>query len=66
MVDDVDAAQGDRRSATPRRVERNVALGQKYRVNGTPALVFENGMRKPGALPAAQVEKLLAEAAKKG
>jgi thiol:disulfide interchange protein DsbC len=46
-------------------LERNVALGQKYRVQGTPALVFENGVRKPGALPAAQVEKLLAEASKK-
>ena len=46
-------------------IDRNVAFGQKYRINGTPALVFENGTRKPGALPAAQVEKLLAEAAKK-
>jgi thiol:disulfide interchange protein DsbC len=46
-------------------LERNVALGQKHRVNGTPALVFENGVRKPGALPAAQVEALLAAAAKK-
>jgi thiol:disulfide interchange protein DsbC len=46
-------------------VERNLALGQKYRVQGTPAIVFENGVRKPGALPAAQVEKLLVEAAKR-
>jgi thiol:disulfide interchange protein DsbC len=46
-------------------LERNVALGQKHRVNGTPALVFENGVRKPGALPAAQVEKLLAAATPK-
>jgi thiol:disulfide interchange protein DsbC len=46
-------------------LERNVALGQKHRVNGTPALVFENGVRKPGALPAAQVEKLLVAASQK-
>jgi thiol:disulfide interchange protein DsbC len=46
-------------------IERNVALGQKHRVNGTPALVFEDGTRKPGAMPAAQVEQLLVEAAKK-
>ena len=46
-------------------VERNLALGQKYRVQGTPAIVFENGVRKPGALPAAQVEKLLVEASKR-
>ena len=46
-------------------LDRNVAFGQKYRVQGTPALIFENGVRKPGALPVAQVEILLAEAAKK-
>ena len=46
-------------------LDRNVALGQKYRVQGTPAVVFENGVRKPGALPAAQVEQLLVAAAKK-
>lgn len=45
-------------------LDRNLAFGQKHRINGTPALLFENGVRKPGALPAAQVEKLLAEAAK--
>ena len=36
---------------------RNVALGKKYRVNGTPALVFEDGKRVPGALPPVEVEK---------
>jgi thiol:disulfide interchange protein DsbC len=38
---------------------RNVALGKKYRVTGTPALVFEDGKRIPGALPPAEVEKQL-------
>ena len=47
-------------------LERNVELGRKYRVNGTPALVFEDGTRRPGALPGAEIEKLLAAAAKKG
>jgi thiol:disulfide interchange protein DsbC len=46
-------------------LERNVALGQKHRVQGTPAVVFEDGTRKPGAIPAAQVEQFLAKAAKK-
>lgn len=46
-------------------LDRNIALGQKHRVQGTPALVFENGVRKPGALPAAQVEQLLVAAGKK-
>jgi thiol:disulfide interchange protein DsbC len=43
-------------------LERNAALGRKHRVTGTPALVFEDGTRVPGALPAAQVEKRLAAA----
>ena len=32
-------------------LERNVELGRKYRVNGTPAMVFEDGTRVPGAIP---------------
>jgi thiol:disulfide interchange protein DsbC len=40
-------------------LQRNVALGKKFRVNGTPALVFEDGKRVPGALPPAEVEKQL-------
>ena len=44
-------------------VARNMAFAQKYRINGTPALVFEDGTRVPGALPAADVEKQLAAAA---
>jgi len=43
-------------------LQRNVALGKKHRVNGTPALVFEDGKRVPGALPLDQVEKNLATA----
>jgi len=41
-------------------LERNVALGKKHRVNGTPALVFEDGKRVPGAMAPDQVEKQLA------
>ena len=41
-------------------LQRNVALGRKYRISGTPGLVFEDGTHKPGAIPAAQVEQLLA------
>lgn len=46
-------------------IERNVDFGRKYRIQGTPATFFEDGSRKPGALPGAEVEKLLA-AARKG
>lgn len=45
-------------------LERNLAMGRKYRVNGTPALVFEDGTRAPGAIPAAQIEKNLNNARK--
>lgn len=40
-------------------LQRNYALGQKYRIRGTPGLVFEDGTHKPGALSAAQIEQLL-------
>ena len=40
-------------------LERNVALGKKYRINGTPSLVFEDGKRVPGAMAPDQVEKQL-------
>jgi len=42
-------------------IEKNVELGRKYRVTGTPTLVFANGTRVPGAIPAEQIEKLLAQ-----
>lgn len=46
-------------------LERNVELGKKHRVQGTPALVFEDGTRVPGAIPLEQLEKNLAAAGKK-
>jgi thiol:disulfide interchange protein DsbC len=47
-------------------LDRNQALAQKYKVNGTPALVFEDGSRTPGAIPAEQIEKQLAAMGRKG
>ncbi len=43
-------------------LERNVELGRKHRITGTPTLVFADGSRVPGAIDAAQVEKYLADA----
>ncbi len=34
-------------------------LGHKLKVNGTPALIFSNGVINPGYLPAAELEKAL-------
>jgi thiol:disulfide interchange protein DsbC len=44
-------------------IQRNTAMARKHKVNGTPAVVFEDGSRVPGALPADQVEKHLLAAA---
>ena len=40
-------------------LQRNMALGMKHKMQGTPTLVFEDGTRVPGALNAEQVEKRL-------
>ena len=45
-------------------VQRNIEYGKKYRINGTPAIIFENGERVPGALPAAELAKRMDEARK--
>jgi thiol:disulfide interchange protein DsbC len=45
-------------------LERNTALGQKHRVQGTPATVFPDGVRLPGAVPLDKLEKQLAASAK--
>jgi thiol:disulfide interchange protein DsbC len=41
---------------------RNVALGRKHKISGTPTLLFVDGSRVPGAITSAQVEKYLADA----
>ena len=45
---------------------RNMAMVKKYHVNGTPALIFEDGKRVPGALPPDEVEKRFAALRAKG
>ncbi|TCV84689.1 DsbC family protein [Sulfurirhabdus autotrophica] len=46
-------------------LDKIAELGGKLKVNGTPALIFANGRRVPGALPASQIEKYLNEASAK-
>ena len=43
-------------------LQRNIEFGRKYNITGTPTLIFADGTRAPGAIPAAQVEKQLAAA----
>jgi len=40
-------------------LQRNVEFGRKYNITGTPTLIFSDGTRAPGAIPAEQVEKQL-------
>ncbi|MCV2359806.1 DsbC family protein [Paucibacter sp. TC2R-5] len=40
-------------------IERNLALSKRSHVSGTPAIIFEDGSRAPGALSAEQLEKRL-------
>jgi thiol:disulfide interchange protein DsbC len=44
---------------------RNLAFARRHSINGTPALVFEDGTRVPGAIPAEQIEERLQRAQKK-
>jgi thiol:disulfide interchange protein DsbC len=44
----------------PTPIERTLALGQKHRINGTPAVFFPDGTRVPGAMSAEQIERRLA------
>jgi thiol:disulfide interchange protein DsbC len=43
-------------------IDRNLQFGRAHKINGTPAVIFEDGTRKPGALPPEMLERLLATA----
>lgn len=45
-------------------IERNLELGRKHKITGTPTLFAQDGTRVPGAIGTAQIEKLLADAGK--
>ena len=53
----------DSASCDTAALQRNLALGKKHKITGTPTLIFTNGTRVPGAIGAQDVEKRLAEAA---
>jgi thiol:disulfide interchange protein DsbC len=42
-------------------IARNLEVGRKFKITGTPTLVFADGSRVPGAIGAAEVEKHLSE-----
>ena len=43
---------------------RNVDVGRKHKITGTPTLLFTNGARAPGAVDNKKIEQMLAEATK--
>ena len=42
-------------------IERNLALGKKLGLQGTPAIIFSNGTKVMGAYPAKEIEKIWSE-----
>jgi thiol:disulfide interchange protein DsbC len=58
MQNDITPAAGNCDTPTA----KVLALGKKYKVNGTPALIFADGTKNPGYMPAAELEKALAAA----
>lgn len=56
MVRDVTPAAASCDNAA---IARNVELGRKFKITGTPTLVFADGSRVPGAIGVDQVEKRL-------
>jgi len=64
MVRDQAVAQTTTPACDVGAIARNVELGRKHKITGTPTLLFADGSRVPGAIGAAQVEKYLASSAK--
>jgi thiol:disulfide interchange protein DsbC len=63
MTQDLPPARAFGMCATP--LQRNLALAQKLRVNGTPAMFFEDGSRLASAAPIDVIEKRLVKASTK-
>lgn len=42
-------------------IERNLALGKKLGLQGTPTIIFSNGTKVMGAYPAKEIEKIWSE-----
>ena len=45
-------------------IDETIALGARLKISGTPTIIFADGQRVPGMVPAAQLERLLAAQAK--
>jgi thiol:disulfide interchange protein DsbC len=63
MLNKVEPPAPKANCATP--IEKNLALSRKYKINGTPTLVFADGQRVAGLMSASRLAKLLEEASPK-
>lgn len=54
------APEGKGDCANP--IDENLALGEKLGIRGTPAIIFSDGKRIPGYMPAPELEKRIAQA----
>lgn len=63
MLSNTEPAKAFGMCATP--TQRNNALAQKLRVNGTPSMFFEDGTRLPSAAPVNVIEQRLTKATAK-
>ena len=59
MLEDIAPAEAKCDTAP---LQRNVEFGRKARITGTPTIIFADGSRVPGAIPADRIEKFLTEA----
>jgi thiol:disulfide interchange protein DsbC len=65
MLDGVVPPEPPKPGCDTAAIDRNLEFGRKHKINGTPAVLFEDGTRKPGAIPAEMLERLLAQASRK-
>jgi thiol:disulfide interchange protein DsbC len=63
MLNDVEPPPSKARCDTP--IEKNLALSRKYRINGTPTLIFADGQRVAGLMSAPRLSKMLDETSRK-
>lgn len=63
MLNEVEPPAPKANCETP--LDKNLALSRKYRINGTPTMIFADGQRVAGLMSAARLSKMLDEAIKK-
>jgi thiol:disulfide interchange protein DsbC len=63
--DYMDSGLTPKNSTCDNPISRNLALAERLQIQGTPAIIFEDGTLVPGAIPLAQINDKLKGMAKK-